>query len=554
MAAVQTAAMIPFDRRRDNALGSFVLTLAGDWQAPDPERIFLPDEVPDEDGSACDEAYVHPNLASGRRNAFRARGSGTKATIAGEQFQTCCEKSPWEVASIWCQARTFTGSSGSLLAGCRSILLWPSFASTRMGEGKRSGPGNCVRAREVETGCPLIPFCGRVKSCRAMGVGDDDATVDTEFHETDEKLLQELGVTAIPHDRWNLSAEPSFHAFLERHRKQFTNRLDNNPRPDRLNFVTDIGGGPLNVLTRLSKEGRVAYTNALLSLDAVYSRWILRHDTQGHRYPDLLCETLSASVLREEGRIQTASGAIVPFAAALGSHPNDLEAVYTLLNLPQAAKIKATFDLVEPVPQLFGEGDPIPLVDAWSGLREYLPTHRSQCRLVPCEKILMAGEPRECVFHDPHVYLQGAVDDDEQHNLELVADVLGLGLSAEQIQAVLQRRTPAEVQDRRAVVRQCSTDAERLHAAVGMEALRAELPGPLLAVLESDGNTLTGTEIAEAAIATYHTDALRQYRSALESFDPPKRWAGSPGQSSLYGHSVFRSNGPGSAARSAIPS
>ena len=53
------------------------------------------------------------------------------------------------------------------------------------------------------------------------------------------------------------------------------------------------------------------------------------------------------------------------------------------------------------------------------------------------------------------------------------------------------------------------------------------LPDSLLAVLESGGATVAGTEIAEAAIATYHTDTLKQYRGSLDHIGSPSQWAGS---------------------------
>ena len=84
-----------------------------------------------------------------------------------------------------------------------------------------------------------------------------------------------------------------------------------------------------------------------------------------------------------------------------------------------------------------------------------------------------------------------------------------------------------EIEKQRAAVRECSTDAERLLGAVGEEALRQGLPPSLLSVLESDGVALTAIQVADAAIAVYHTDALREYRRELGQLDPPKRWAGS---------------------------
>ena len=84
-----------------------------------------------------------------------------------------------------------------------------------------------------------------------------------------------------------------------------------------------------------------------------------------------------------------------------------------------------------------------------------------------------------------------------------------------------------EIEKQRAAVRECSTDAERLLKAVGEERLRQGLPASLLAVLENNDVELTGVQAAEAAIATYHTDALRHFRRALTRLDPPRRWAGS---------------------------
>ena len=45
--------------------------------------------------------------------------------------------------------------------------------------------------------------------------------------------------------------------------------------------------------------------------------------------------------------------------------------------------------------------------------------------------------------------------------------------------------------------------------------------------MEGDGVTLPAIEIAEAAIATWHTDALKRLKWALDRLDPPSQWAGS---------------------------
>ena len=76
-------------------------------------------------------------------------------------------------------------------------------------------------------------------------------------------------------------------------------------------------------------------------------------------------------------------------------------------------------------------------------------------------------------------------------------------------------------------IRSFRTDEERLLAAVGESSLRQELPGGLLKILrESQGPPLSGVDIAKAAIATFHTGALKAYRSYLDYLNRPPQWAG----------------------------
>ena len=87
-----------------------------------------------------------------------------------------------------------------------------------------------------------------------------------------------------------------------------------------------------------------------------------------------------------------------------------------------------------------------------------------------------------------------------------------------------------EVKAARETVRSHSTDELRLLAAVGAPELRKRLPAGLIEILEVENEGhLNGLQIARAAISTFHTGALREYRDALGHLDPPQRWAGSPG-------------------------
>ena len=77
--------------------------------------------------------------------------------------------------------------------------------------------------------------------------------------------------------------------------------------------------------------------------------------------------------------------------------------------------------------------------------------------------------------------------------------------------------------------REAKDDADRLLHAVGERALRLGLPQGLLTILEREKDApLDGLEVAEAAISTFHTGALEEYKNAIGHLDPPKRWAGGP--------------------------
>ena len=118
--------------------------------------------------------------------------------------------------------------------------------------------------------------------------------------------------------------------------------------------------------------------------------------------------------------------------------------------------------------------------------------------------------------------------DDERLELESVAreiDVWNV-MDEEMLDAILDYGPSHDVEAARAVVRSCASDAERLLAAVGEGALRKGLPKSLQEILSAESEPFVGVRVAEAAIATYHTGALREFRAYLEDLDPPAQWAG----------------------------
>ena len=523
MAAIQTAAAISPEKRSGARLGAIVLTASGDWRSPDPEHLFLPSESLNGDGAKSPASCVHPKLASDHDTFAALKELGLKPPSWETRFRVLAERIIGSGADselnadlhqeFWTTSRKLSTKSATDVIrenNDRGVDVWTTKLRVRTRAGGWRPLHSVLRPGDIVPG---------------DGSRDKDVTADIEFHEADDELLRALGVAETPNDGRDLSPEPWFPGFLEECRERFTSReLERNPHSHLLNFETNIGRGPLEVLRLLSDEGSARYTDSLLSSETTYSPWTMRHDTQ-NPCPSLQCESPTVQMLRKHGRIRT-DGGIVPLEDALGPHPKSPKALHVLLFHSNADDIKKAFDLAQPTPEFFVEDDPIPLTDIWPGLGQYLPGYRRTCSLIRCERILVLGQPRECVLHASNIYISDSVDDELQ-KLQLVVEELELGIDVNETNAILHRRTPQEVKERRFAIRQHSSDAERLLAAVGEQALRSSLPDSLLSILESGDVTLAGTDIAEAAIATWHTDALKQYRWALERLDPPVRWAGS---------------------------
>ena len=521
-AAIQVAALIPHDRRWGVHLAEIVLTASGDWKSPDPDVLFLPSALPTLDSALDPESSVHPSVLEDPETLAALKELGLEPPSPESRFRLIAER-------VLTRHGTVTASDDLreefwILARKLSLKLalevifehedWQRSLRFRV----RSGTWRSLH---------LVLMPGDIVP--GDGSRDDDATVDMAFHQRDVTMLSELGAADAPVGDRDMRWEPELRPYQNLCERQYR-LLDNLPawpRDGYLAFTSTKGVGPLAVLTALSDEARALYTDALLRHDASYEPYEMWHlGYNRDSYPKEPYDSLTVHVIREHGRVQISDG-IVPFASALGPLPESPAALHVLLRHPQADKIKQAFELSEPIPEFLGEGEPVPLTDVWPGLAEYLPAHRTTSRLVLCGQIQVAGTERDCVFRSPDVYLVGNVEDDARRALELVAEALDLGLAHHQVEAILQRRTPAEIDERRASVRRLATDAERVLAAVGEDALRTDLPASLLDLLDNGSEPLQATDIAEAAIATYHTDVLRQFKWAIGALGPPSQWSGS---------------------------
>ena len=364
---------------------------------------------------------------------------------------------------------------------------------------------------------PIVP---------ADGSRDADVALDMEFHQVERALLAVLGAVAAPR---TMDGEvlDTYSDFLNECRDDYCRRdLPRNPREAYLNFDPGKTSGPLKVLELLTEEGKAHYTEALLNLPATYNEWTMRHTSQAI-YPRVTFPSPVVAALCEHGRVRTTDG-IRQLAAGLGSKPTP-DVRRWLLDHPQARRICEAFGIQAPsdtAMEPVGEDDPVPLLDVWPGLAHHLPRQQRSLKLIRCDWMAgPAGNPLEtdCIVRDGAVYLDRK--DDDVKELRAILRQLRLDVS---IVAILQHRTRREIAQARADVRRHSTDAARLLAAVGEAALRARLPESLLAILDAAPVPLTGLQVAEAAIATYHTGALREYRHALGHLDPPMQWARHP--------------------------
>ena len=521
-AMLKKTAMIKRQSHEPEDFGKILLTASGVWRLPDPELVFLPQESPTVGSTIKPGDCVHPALTADPEARQALKKLGFREQTLESRFKTLAKRLLQDgkmhrgkhFREFWIASRDIdTKTALSVIAEHTESQHDGIRVLTR--SGKWAAPHSVLLPGAIVPG---------------DGSRDNEATVDMDFHEPDKKLLKALGVVAAPQDERDLWDESAYHAYQDDCEVQYRSREDlpAEPRSGYLQFTDSDGTGPLTVLANLTEEGQALYADALLSREQCYEPLTMWHTgTTRWSYPEQNFESLALHMIRKHGRIRTTDG-IVPFTDALGENPANPDALLCLLRHPNAGRIKEAFDLADPVPEFFGVHDPVPLIDMWPGLSDYLHGEISSLQLVRCERIRVGHEDRECLCDGADVYLASASDTDDPNTLTQVSQTLDLGLSGKEISDIVNGTTPSEVERRRADVRRQTTDAGRLLVAVGAGNLRAGLPFSLLDTLERDcPDGLSDTEIAEAAIATHHTDALRQFRHALDKLKPPHQWAGS---------------------------
>lgn len=526
-AAIRVAALLPEDLRSNEELGEFIIDASGCKRSPDLGQIFLPDDPPGDEllGS---EWYVHPELAADNETVLALRKLGVTEPSDERILKEAARRAlqgdadPETEASafnfFWRRSRCLNPQDA--FNAVRSLPDLPSRLKLR------TQSGNWRNFHSTLLPGPIVAD---------DNAGDRALTIDTVFHDEDQELLKMFGACDQPQPNRDLSSEPEFTNFRGSVRNAFCNlsNLPHNPSRNKLDFKSTNGFGPLQVLAELSDEGAMRFSKMLLDSDSVFDEWTMKHTgSNRHLYPTMPCESFELYMLRKYGRIETAHG-IVPITDALGENPSNPLALHSLLKFRLAEKIRHAFNLTDPAkysdgaPEVTGDEDPIPLCDLWPGITRHLPAHLRMVRLVRCDQVRTLGQPATCMLHSQDIFLTRSVGEDDKIELCEISKVLSLNLESLELDEILQYQTPEEIERHREAVRNCATDAERLLKAVGQKLLRERLPMSFLEVEERDGTELSDLDIAEAAIANWHTGTLKEFASSLTHLDPPNVWAGS---------------------------
>ena len=505
--AIHIAAVLKGAGVAHSRFGEIVLTQSGEWKEPGTAEVFFLKE--DEDFHGDDDLIVHCDIARDPRSSGSLAVLGVSSMSATGLFEA--------------EAKAMLDAGGHAAGG--GTEGWDRFWQLA----REIGPQEALRViNELSLDPCVHTIRGTWQRLRHTllpgrvvphdGTRDAGFAIDTAYHHKDMHLLRRLGASDGPRGGVELASSNLYWSFLDKKRFEFCDSVQGNPRAHYFEFDATQGSGPLDFLECLSEEGKARYTMLLLGHDDTYALWTMYHRTQP-RWGKREFESLTVHAIQEHGLVAWDRG----FATMhdLRTSPQEYaSALLTLMAHPKAEQIRDAFDLEYPHPEPIGDREAGALVDVWPALRPHLSADLLETRLVRCRGFEeRPGSPApECVHVAPILIVVGK-GNDLRREVRLVSHRLNLELSDEQIETIVRHNVYRD----RNLVRQCSSDEERLLLAVGVEGLRSRLGESVLAAIKP----LSPTKIAKAAIARYHTGALKEYQSFLAHLDPPSRWAGS---------------------------
>lgn len=515
--AIGVAVCLPENQRSSAYLGQIFRTRDDDWGSLG--EVYLP-SASDSD-NVGDGKLIHDGLVEDRETLDALKELGVRELTGKEIFKRTLD---------WYQRRN-PYPYRATPDDC--IKLWQAASETKWRD--------VVRAVEEKQGyrsmIPVQVADGTWKPLKdtiwpGQVCKEDEARhicVDAQFHSgTHQDILECLGVMAGPLEDFDVKQEEGYTDYETKIRQKYRLRghpTGRRPQEGSLRIRHPKSPGPLDILKRLQGKPRVRYTKALLECESLFNKCTVSHKTQD-QYEPFDYPNFSLHFVREHGRVSDGRDGVVPLVKA-GKHPSALR---ELAALPTWSKIKSAFDFDEPsLPtdecEAIDPGEEEPIFEVWPGLRSLNFVKDDGQALIRCDGISVRGvqDDRYPHFREGHrVYVawSGA-----RKGLKSVNDALGLGLSDAQISEVLQYEV-RQIEPLRRTVRACKTDEERLLMAVGEQNLLGELPEDLIEFNRYSGDTLKGIKVAEAAIATWHSDALWHCRRHLKHLNPPENWAG----------------------------
>lgn len=364
------------------------------------------------------------------------------------------------------------------------------------------------------------------------GTRDARATVDVNYHREDGLFLQRIGLSDRPANHWQFESETDFldltRDSVDRYQRKGFERIGQNPQPQYVRFDGVTGVGPTDVLIELTDDGKSAYTEIALRDRNIFTKWHMSH-TSRREYGVMETRQPIIEAIEKRGMIETASG-LVSFADALGETPTSTEAQRLLLEHPNVAMIRESFDLHDPPQPRFvpvNAVPPIRIAEAWPSLVGYMGPTDKMLKFSRCDELADdSGDPltTKAISDGETLFV---VRMDREDEFDAIVDVLRITLTDIERRNVLKPVVRERIAAARRAVRAQRNEEARLLQAVGEEELLRGLPLALNAYYSRNGRRFEAEAVAKAAISTYHTGALKQYRHALEHLDPPRQWAGS---------------------------
>ena len=525
--AIQVAALFPEGVRKRNDVGEIVLTADGGWVTPGPDTIYLNDDSGSGDSDCNLAERVHPDIQSDQETLKALIALGVAPITPENRFKNLASMLLSDYYEEEVERDVQWSEFWNLVRSIDEESVISILSDTESPHEIRvmTKSGHWQQIHNVLLPGPIVPDDGS----RDAGIA-----VDLEFHEYDINLIERFGIRNQPmrnDSDFQSHRHKQENKYLDLCRQEYNRKKDlpKKPHIHRLDFKCPTRIMPLDVFDQLSTEGRCFFTEMLLHLEEIYQEWIMHHCTQDI-YPPAKFKSLSIVLMRKYGYVRTHNG-VYELSDGLGEDPENVDVQRWLLQHPKTRRIReafpdlrSNFEDVEPI----GDDEPTPFTDEWPGLNEFLaPEDRTM--LVRCDRLVRVDgrdAPIDCVRIGNFIYLVRKADEDAELELQAILRELDHDVDPDRLRQILRRETPSDVRAERQKIREQSTDTERLLAAVGEEALREHLPHGLVEILDQEPVPFTGIRVAEAAIATYHTGALREYRHYLHRLDPPKQWAG----------------------------